>query len=591
MKPGWRSRSHSCVSPCRHDSQLPQPQQNGTVTRSPTAKPRTSGPTSATTPASSCPGTCGRAIDGSCPIQPCQSRPAHAGRPHLDDDAVGLRRRVRDRLQRQGLLEGVHHGGAHVPYCRGVPGSDPLSLAPEELRRLGYHVSTASSSTGRRSTAAADRRGRPRLVGRPHPALPGRAERPAGGDRLPVRRGPAARAARRPPALLRPHRQPEQPALRARRPDRRRRTTRSPAAGPAAPARRPSSSPCSTGCASWMGMPDGDRGRARQRRLGRHAHRARRGRARPRRRPRPGDRLRLRAHPRARSPRPGACSASTRRNLRVLRADPAHRLPVAAVEAARAPRPRGRPRAVRGRRHRRHDEHRRGRPAHRPRRPRRSARACGSTSTAPTARPPGSSTPRPPDRASSAPTRSCSTRTSGSSSRTRSAPCSCASRTCWSSAFALDGAYLRDTDGRRRGVPRPRAAAHARRARAEALPLAAASSASTRSRRRSRAGSRSPSTPSRSCASATAGRSSRPPRSAIVCFRRAGATTSRRTRMVRAAVADGYAAPSTTILDGRTVARLCTINPRTTERRHRAHDRAAGAPAPLRHLNAQRAAP
>ena len=34
--------------------------------------------------------------------------------------------------------------------------------------------------------------------------------------------------------------------------------------------------------------------------------------------------------------------------------------------------------------------------------------------------------------------------------------------------------------------------------------------------------------------------------------------------MVRAAVADGYTAPSTTVLDGRTVARLCTINPRTT---------------------------
>ena len=27
MKPGWRSRSHSCVSPCRQDSQLPQLQQ------------------------------------------------------------------------------------------------------------------------------------------------------------------------------------------------------------------------------------------------------------------------------------------------------------------------------------------------------------------------------------------------------------------------------------------------------------------------------------------------------------------------------------------------------------------------------------
>ena len=50
----------------------------------------------------------------------------------------------------------------------------------------------------------------------------------------------------------------------------------------------------------------------------------------------------------------------------------------------------------------------------------------------------------------------------------------------------------------------------------------------------------------------------------IVCFRRAGATDEQTDAMVRAAVADGYAAPSTTILDGRSVARLCTINPRTT---------------------------
>jgi aromatic-L-amino-acid decarboxylase len=34
--------------------------------------------------------------------------------------------------------------------------------------------------------------------------------------------------------------------------------------------------------------------------------------------------------------------------------------------------------------------------------------------------------------------------------------------------------------------------------------------------------------------------------------------------LVRAAVADGYAAPSSTLVDGRTVIRLCTINPRTT---------------------------
>ena len=56
----------------------------------------------------------------------------------------------------------------------------------------------------------------------------------------------------------------------------------------------------------------------------------------------------------------------------------------------------------------------------------------------------------------------------------------------------------------------------------------------------------------------------------IVCFRRVshGATSDELNRLndelVRAAVADGYAAPSSTILGGRTAIRLCTINPRTT---------------------------
>jgi aromatic-L-amino-acid/L-tryptophan decarboxylase len=56
----------------------------------------------------------------------------------------------------------------------------------------------------------------------------------------------------------------------------------------------------------------------------------------------------------------------------------------------------------------------------------------------------------------------------------------------------------------------------------------------------------------------------------IVCFRRvpAGVAAAELDRvndqLVAAAVADGYAAPSSTILDGRTVIRLCTINPRTT---------------------------
>jgi glutamate/tyrosine decarboxylase-like PLP-dependent enzyme len=56
-----------------------------------------------------------------------------------------------------------------------------------------------------------------------------------------------------------------------------------------------------------------------------------------------------------------------------------------------------------------------------------------------------------------------------------------------------------------------------------------------------------------------------PARLAIVCFRRAGHSGEETDAMVRALVADGYAAPSTTVLNGRTVARLCTINPRTTE--------------------------
>jgi aromatic-L-amino-acid decarboxylase len=52
---------------------------------------------------------------------------------------------------------------------------------------------------------------------------------------------------------------------------------------------------------------------------------------------------------------------------------------------------------------------------------------------------------------------------------------------------------------------------------------------------------------------------------AIVCFRRTGADDDQTDAMVRATIADGYAAPSTTILHGRAVVRLCTLNPRTTK--------------------------
>ena len=52
---------------------------------------------------------------------------------------------------------------------------------------------------------------------------------------------------------------------------------------------------------------------------------------------------------------------------------------------------------------------------------------------------------------------------------------------------------------------------------------------------------------------------------AVVCFRRKGHGDDETDALVRAAVADGFAAPSSTVLDGRAVIRLCTINPRTTE--------------------------
>ena len=63
---------HTWASPARQNSQRPQPQTNGTVTRSFACRRVTSGPTSAIVPANSCPGTCG-SCTGSWPCQACQS--------------------------------------------------------------------------------------------------------------------------------------------------------------------------------------------------------------------------------------------------------------------------------------------------------------------------------------------------------------------------------------------------------------------------------------------------------------------------------------------------------------------------------------
>ncbi len=72
VKPGWVWAGHTCASPARQYSHRPQPQANGTVTRSPARQRVTAGPVAETVPASSCPGMCGNAT-GSCPRQAYQS--------------------------------------------------------------------------------------------------------------------------------------------------------------------------------------------------------------------------------------------------------------------------------------------------------------------------------------------------------------------------------------------------------------------------------------------------------------------------------------------------------------------------------------
>ena len=72
VNPGWVCRGHTCASPARQYSHRPQPQANGTVTRSPGRQRVTSDPVAATIPANSCPPMCGSGT-GSCPFQACQS--------------------------------------------------------------------------------------------------------------------------------------------------------------------------------------------------------------------------------------------------------------------------------------------------------------------------------------------------------------------------------------------------------------------------------------------------------------------------------------------------------------------------------------
>ncbi len=59
VNPGWVWSGQTCACPVTHHEHRPHPFTKGAVTRSPTAKPLTSGPTLVTTPANSWPGTMG----------------------------------------------------------------------------------------------------------------------------------------------------------------------------------------------------------------------------------------------------------------------------------------------------------------------------------------------------------------------------------------------------------------------------------------------------------------------------------------------------------------------------------------------------
>ena len=95
MNPGWVCRGHTCAFPARQYSHRPQPQTNGTVTRSPACHLVTSGPAAATTPANSCPPMCGSAT-GSCPFQACQSDRHTPVAPTVMTTPSGGTRRVGD---------------------------------------------------------------------------------------------------------------------------------------------------------------------------------------------------------------------------------------------------------------------------------------------------------------------------------------------------------------------------------------------------------------------------------------------------------------------------------------------------------------
>src|SRR4051794_22169037 len=122
VKPGWYWSSHPWGAPARQVAHRPHAQTNGTVTRSPTVTRRTDAPTSATTPANSCPGTCGSAIVGSWPTQPCQSlRQRPVARTATTTPSLG-------------------HDGAGTSSTAGAAPKDETTSARTSARQSGHDL-------------------------------------------------------------------------------------------------------------------------------------------------------------------------------------------------------------------------------------------------------------------------------------------------------------------------------------------------------------------------------------------------------------------------------------------------------------------
>ena len=540
-------------------------------------------------------------------------RRARGAAGHGPGDQGPPRRRLRPRLRprrqrrrrtragrrevpvRRAPARAAHGQGRRAPQNLKGPGPfrvrGVLDLPPDELRALGHYVwdrlvDRWEALDEQPPIAPFDPEWGAAAASPPCPDGP--SDRDAG-DRRALRRDPAARAARRPPALLRPHRQPEQPAERPRRPDRHR-----PQRVRGQLDRRGGRLRGRARRARLAARVDGDAARDRgdpgQRRLGRHAHRARRRRARPRRGPRRGHRATSRSTPTPRSPRRGGCSASTRRTC-------------ACCEPT--PRTACRPRAVDAAVHLDREAHLQ---------PFVVIGTAGTTSTGSVdalndladlaqregmwfhvdgayGAPAKLTGTQDCSTGSSAPTASSSTRTSGSSSPTRSARCSSATTPRSSTPSRSTAPTCATPAG---GVVefRERGPQLTRSARALKLYLSLKVFGLDAFKQAIQRGIDLAEHAERLLERErpVGGRLTRHARHRLLPPRRRH-RRARPTRWCARAVADGFAAPSTTILDGRTVARLCTINPRTTESGHRAHDRAPRAALALRHLNTRHVAP